>query len=143
MEIKEKEIKEMTQTTEIKALWSVMDDLEEFLSYFKNLPIQIRQCAGEIEDVYEKWCEDEITYAEIESNPNKMSALLISFINFMWSEMETEYQRLEERANEEWYKMECHEASTHFEDYMNVPFPEVEESRVPDMIWAGEPIYEK
>lgn len=29
-------------------------------------------------------------------------------------------------------EMECHEASKHFEDYMNVPFPDVYDSRVPD-----------
>lgn len=37
-----------------------------------------------------------------------------------------------ERETEIWDKMECHEASKHFEDYMNVPFPDVYESREPD-----------
>ncbi len=30
--------------------------------------------------------------------------------------------------DEQLYKMECHEASTHFGDYMNVPFPEVQKN---------------
>ena len=128
MEIKEKEIKSMTNTREIKALWSAMDELEDFISYFHNLPPQIKDILSEAPDVYGRWCEDEITFAEIDRNSNNMIALLMSFIDFMWSEMVSEYQRLENTASEEWHKMECYEASNHFEDYMNPP----EKSREPD-----------
>lgn len=52
-------------------------------------------------------------------------------VHLRYLEDEAEWTRNEILKKME-YQQECHEASEHFEDYMNVPFPDVYESRVPD-----------
>lgn len=98
MEIKEKEIKEMTERHYVQI--PVTD--------YNRLPMFETNVMDSLEDI--RMMESAISglrsYAE--------------YLEKITKERETEI--LDNMA----YAQECREASTHFENYMNVPFPEVE-----------------
>ena len=113
-----------------------LDTLDEHLLGANNA------FASLVEELYQdkRGFEAEITRAYDNRDYKKLMWLINNLYTSIRSFTEIHMDYLEDEA--EWtrneilkkmeYQQECHEASEHFEDYMNVPFPEVYESREPD-----------
>lgn len=70
--------------------------LETLLSDFNNLPHFTKNIMPEVEDVYGKYCDDEITEEELFSDPNKYINFLLSYIEFIRLDMMGLYIDLED-----------------------------------------------
>lgn len=85
--------------------------LENYMDLFRNLPHITKNVIGEVPDIYGQFCEEEITEEELLKDKDKYIALLLSFINFMWTEMQTDYDKFEEKVDGLSYIFECEDGT--------------------------------
>lgn len=82
----------------LDCIYSQLDVLDNYMDIFKNLPMLTRNIMGEAPDTYGLYCEGEITESDILKDKDKYITMLLSFMNFMWSEMQSDYDKLEDEA---------------------------------------------
>lgn len=82
----------------LDCIYAQQEILENYMDLFRNLPPITRNIMGEVPDTYGLYCEEEITEDEITESKDKYISLLLSFIDFMWREMQTDYDNLEDKA---------------------------------------------
>ena len=95
----------------LDCIYAQQEILENYMDYFKNLPMITRNIMGEVPDIYERYCEDEITEDELFDDKDKYTNLLLSFINFMWTEMQTDYDKFDDKADGLQYVSECRDGT--------------------------------
>jgi hypothetical protein len=91
----------------LEALMSQQEVLDLYMSYFRNLPHITKNIIGEVPDIYGQYCEGEITEDEMLEDKDKYINMLLSFINFMWTEMQADYDSFEESIHGLSYVFEC------------------------------------
>lgn len=90
--------KQNTNDKKLDCIYAQQEVLENYMDLFKNLPMFTRNIMGEVPDMYGLYCEEEITESEVLDDKDKYINLLLSFIDFMWREMQTDYDNLEDVA---------------------------------------------
>ena len=81
------------------------------MDLFKNLPHITKNVMGEVPDTYGRYCEEEITEDDLLEDKDKYINLLLSFIDFMWREMQTDYDKLDDKADGLSYINECRDGT--------------------------------
>lgn len=66
---------------------------------------------GDAPDVYEQYCEEEITEDELLEDKDKYINLRLSFINFILSELQTDYDSFDKKIDGLQYVMECRDGT--------------------------------
>lgn len=91
----------------VDVIMSQQEVLEMYKSYFRNLPMITTNIMGEVEDVYGKFCEDYITEDELQKDKDKYIDFLLSFINFLYLELESDIANCDKQLDKYDYIFEC------------------------------------
>lgn len=95
-----------------------------YLDLFRNLPHGLLDC--QVEDVYELYCEGEITEDDLKE-PHNLTKLLLSFLQYLRNELKADFEKCEEQLEQYNYVFECRdgtfglkmaEAQTTFNKYL-------------------------
>ena len=95
----------------LDCIYAQQELLENYMSLFRNLPNVTKNVMGEVPDIYELYCEERITESELLNDKDKYISLLLSFIDFMWTEMQTDYDSFDNKADGLSYVMECRDGT--------------------------------
>lgn len=95
----------------LDCIYAQQEILENYIGLFRNLPRVTRNIMGEVPDVYGLYCEDEITESELLDDKDKYINLLLSFMDYMWREMQTDYDTLELKEDGLSYVTECRDGT--------------------------------
>ena len=97
----------------LDCIYAQQEILENYMDLFKNLPHLTKNVMGEVPDIYGQYCEGEITEDELTNTQDKSNYiyLLLSFIDFMWREMQTDYDKLDDKADGLSYIDECRDGT--------------------------------
>ena len=96
---------------QLDALFAQQEVLENYMDLFKNSPNITKNLMGDAPDIYGQYCEEEITEDELIEDKDKYINLLLSFIDFMQSEMQADYNAFDKKIDGLNYVMECRDGT--------------------------------